>query len=105
MCCCTLRPSVSAHLCTVAPGDFQGLRVFTLPRAEYFLKVGCILKEAKGVEDMLLGCSPAKSLTLHTSDVPSDGLAERLRDRLRLVDIEPVDADFERGAAFPNDQA
>jgi len=27
MCCCTLRPSVSGHLCTVAPGDSQGLRV------------------------------------------------------------------------------
>jgi hypothetical protein len=39
------------------------------------------------------------------SDFPSDSLAERLRDRLRLVDLESVDADFESGVAFFNDKA
>ena len=52
-----------------------------------------------------LGCSPAESRTLHSSDFPSDGLAERLRDRLRLVDVESVYADLESGAAFLDHQA
>jgi hypothetical protein len=52
-----------------------------------------------------LGCSAAKSGTLYSSDFSSDGLAERLRDRLRLVDVESVYADLENGAAFPDYQA
>jgi len=38
------------------------------------------------------------------SDLPSNGLAERLRDQLRLVELESIDADLEGGAAFPDDQ-
>jgi len=51
------------------------------------------------------GGGEVSSLRLHSSDFPGDGLAERLCDRLRLVDLESVDADFERGAAFLDYQA
>src|SRR5215467_10738055 len=36
----------------------------------------------------------------NSSDFPSDGLAERLRDHLCLVEVQSVHADLERGAAF-----
>ena len=37
------------------------------------------------------------------SDCPSDGLAQRLRDRLRLVDVKSINADLEGGVAFLDD--